>query len=230
MKELSELTEVSSGTIRYYIKQGLLPEPYKPHKNMAYYDRSYVEKIKLIKDLQENHYLPLHVIKMMLEETGYDEAGAQNWLRQVDTGTWFETKIENNGADTMTRDELIAFAGVTAEDFDAAVGYNMIIPNAKGLFDKENITTTLLATQFRNIGLTEDKGFNVDFLALHYNLLEFLVKKEVDFFVRNILDHEMNSEEVHHIAEKALEIIYKVTPIMHRQFLKRFISEIQSEE
>ena len=59
MKELSELTEVSSGTIRYYIKQGLLPEPYKPHKNMAYYDHSYVEKIKLIKDLQENHYLPL---------------------------------------------------------------------------------------------------------------------------------------------------------------------------
>ena len=167
---------------------------------------------------------------MMLEETGYDEAGAKNWLRQVDTGSWFEVKIENNGADTMTRDELLAFADIKADDFDAAVGYNMIIPDGDGLFDKENIATTLLATQFRKIGLTEDKGFNVDFLALHYNLLEFLVKKEVDFFVRNILDHDMSSEEVHHIAEKALEIIYKVTPIMHRQFLKKFLNEIESDE
>ncbi len=67
MKELEELTGVSRETIRYYIREGLLPEPERPGRNVAWYDESFVERIDLIKDLQRRSYMPLRMIKAVLE-------------------------------------------------------------------------------------------------------------------------------------------------------------------
>lgn len=226
MKELCEQTDVTSGTIRYYIKQGLLPEPKRPHRNMAYYEADYVDKIRLIKELQEKHYLPLNVIRMVLEEKGYDENGATNWLRSVNIESWFETKIENSASQNISRDELIEITGLSASDIDAAVSYNMLIPDENGLFDEENIRIALLTSKYREMGLTSERGFNIDFLAIHYNLLEFVVKKEVDIFTRNILDYNLTSDEVLDISEKSLEILYKLSPIIHRKLLQKLLQEM----
>ena len=57
------MTGVPPGTIRYYINEELLPKPLKTHRNMAYYDQSYVGRIKLIRELQEKRYLPLSIIR-----------------------------------------------------------------------------------------------------------------------------------------------------------------------
>ena len=68
MKELSEASGVSAGTIKHYLREGLLPEPVKTSRNMAYYPPEFVERIRLIKQLQEERFLPLRVIKSMLDE------------------------------------------------------------------------------------------------------------------------------------------------------------------
>ena len=57
--ELSEITGVPKDSIRYYVKEGLLPRPRKTSRNMAYYDyATFVPRIKLIKELQERRFLP----------------------------------------------------------------------------------------------------------------------------------------------------------------------------
>src|SRR5207302_6954124 len=71
MSELSERTGVSAGTIRYYLREGLLGEGediVRTSRNMAYYPAEYVERIMLIKRLQRQRYMPLRVIKDALEE------------------------------------------------------------------------------------------------------------------------------------------------------------------
>ena len=68
MKELAEASGVSAGTIKHYLREGLLPEPVKTSRNMAYYPPDFVERIKLIKQLQEERFMPLRVIKSMLDE------------------------------------------------------------------------------------------------------------------------------------------------------------------
>lgn len=67
IKELVQRTQISKETIHYYIREGLLPKPRKRCKNMADYDESYIEKIRRIKELQYNHFLPLAVIKEILK-------------------------------------------------------------------------------------------------------------------------------------------------------------------
>ena len=71
MKELAEASGVSAGTIKHYLREGLLGdgrEVVKTSRNMAYYPPEFVERIKLIKQLQEERFMPLAVIKSMLDE------------------------------------------------------------------------------------------------------------------------------------------------------------------
>lgn len=66
ISELAKKAGVSVPTIKFYINQGLLPRPVKTGRTMAYYDESYVKRIAVIKKLQRERYLPLEVIKRMM--------------------------------------------------------------------------------------------------------------------------------------------------------------------
>ena len=66
MSELAERSGVSAGTIKHYLREGLLGEGdeiVRTSRNMAYYPPEYVERIRLIKRLQEDRFMPLRVIK-----------------------------------------------------------------------------------------------------------------------------------------------------------------------
>src|SRR5947207_8655449 len=67
ISELSERSGVPVATIHHYLREGLLPEPVKTSRNMAYYPPEFVERIKLIKQLQEERFMPLRVIRELLE-------------------------------------------------------------------------------------------------------------------------------------------------------------------
>ena len=70
MGELAERSGVSAGTIKHYLREGLLGEGdeiVRTSRNMAYYPPDYVDRIQLIKRLQEDRFMPLRVIRGMME-------------------------------------------------------------------------------------------------------------------------------------------------------------------
>src|SRR5687767_1412769 len=66
--ELARRSGTSKETIHFYLREGLLKKPKKTSRNMAYYDESHVEQLKLIKRLRTESYLPLNVIKKVSKE------------------------------------------------------------------------------------------------------------------------------------------------------------------
>ncbi len=68
--------------------KGLLRKPKKTSRNMAYYDESHIEQLKLIKRLRTESYLPLHVIKKVLKEgkLGTSARAARSRGRAVRSG------------------------------------------------------------------------------------------------------------------------------------------------
>ncbi|MEJ7893601.1 MAG: MerR family transcriptional regulator [Solirubrobacteraceae bacterium] len=68
MAELAERSGVSAGTIKHYLREGLLPEPMRTSRNMAYYPPDFVERIRLIKRLQEERFMPLKRIRDVMRE------------------------------------------------------------------------------------------------------------------------------------------------------------------
>ena len=75
ISELAERAEVPVATVRHYLREGLLPEPVKTSRNMAYYPPEFVERIRLIKRLQEERFMPLKVIRdaLLAERTPASE-------------------------------------------------------------------------------------------------------------------------------------------------------------
>src|SRR5215207_4865536 len=67
ISELAERADVPVATVRHYLREGLLPEPVKTSRNMAYYPPEFVDRIRLIKQLQEERFMPLRVIRGLLE-------------------------------------------------------------------------------------------------------------------------------------------------------------------
>ena len=62
MSELAERSGVSAGTIKHYLREGLLGDDegiVRTSRNMAWYPPEYVDRIRLIKRLQEERFLPL---------------------------------------------------------------------------------------------------------------------------------------------------------------------------
>lgn len=77
--ELSKLSGVSVQTIRFYVTQGLLPDPVKTARNMGWYSDVHVRLLCLVQKLQHERFLPLKTIRTLvqanegLEFTGDDE-------------------------------------------------------------------------------------------------------------------------------------------------------------
>ena len=69
MKDLSEMTGLPRQAIHFYIQQGLVPEGKKTGRNMAWYGDVHVARIKLVKQLQNERFLPLRAIRAVLGET-----------------------------------------------------------------------------------------------------------------------------------------------------------------
>ena len=69
MSELAERSGVSAGTIKHYLREGLLgseDEVVRTSRNMAYYPPEFVERVRLIKRLQEERFMPLRVIRELI--------------------------------------------------------------------------------------------------------------------------------------------------------------------
>ncbi|APR80336.1 putative transcriptional regulator, MerR family protein [Minicystis rosea] len=67
MAELASRSGVARETIHFYLREGLLPRPAKGGRTVAYYGEEHLERLKLIRHLREDKYLPIAVIRRLLE-------------------------------------------------------------------------------------------------------------------------------------------------------------------
>ncbi len=63
--DLAHRAGVPTRTIRYYTQQGLL-EPPELRGRVGFYDDTHLDRLRLIKELQEKRFLPLSVIRSVI--------------------------------------------------------------------------------------------------------------------------------------------------------------------
>lgn len=67
MAELAMRSGVARETIHFYLREGLLPRPQKMGRTVAYYDEGHLERLRTIRRLREEKYLPIAVIRRLLD-------------------------------------------------------------------------------------------------------------------------------------------------------------------
>jgi DNA-binding transcriptional MerR regulator len=172
MSELAEASGVPAPTIKHYLREGLLPEPVKTSRNMAYYPPEFVDRIKLIKRLQEERYLPLKAIKTVLEE---DPERAQAMLELGDQ--ILERALAGERARTSAA-EVRKRYGVPKEVLDRLAELEVLTPTSRG-YGEIDVAIVEAISRFRAGGYDERIGFTVYDTLRYKRALEELVKEEV---------------------------------------------------
>jgi DNA-binding transcriptional MerR regulator len=226
MQELTQATGVSGGTIRYYVQKGILPKPLKTHRNMAYYDEGYIERIRAIKELQKKRYLPLNIIKMITGSSDLSIDAEQKQILKEMEKPLFGDSLLNGTVRPMSREELSAHTGLEPEKIKALESMGMIEADAEGAFDQECIRLSEIVAEISAIGLTEELEFQVEHLQIHLDLMEFLARKEIEIFTKRIARKGMGAQQIHRLAQDAINTLNKIIPILHRRMVRRITEEL----
>jgi len=218
MQELSKQTGVPPGTIRYYINEGLLPKPIKTHRNMAYYDTSYVGRIKLIKELQEKRYLPLSIIKQMLEQS---ESSMET--EEIKTLLDLQGKLFKNISNLPefhppTLKELSARAGASPEFLEEMEGAGIISRGEDGRFDEDSVRIVDILAKLRDAGYTEEAGFGANHILMYKEMIEVLARQEVRSFSKAVTG-KMSSEEMTEMAETGIDLLNSFIAILRKKLI-----------
>jgi DNA-binding transcriptional MerR regulator len=73
MAELARRSGVTRETIHFYLREGLLPRPEKGGLTVAFYGEEHLERLRIIRRLREEKYLPIAVIRRLLQSPGAAE-------------------------------------------------------------------------------------------------------------------------------------------------------------
>lgn len=171
MSELASAAGVSAQTIHFYLREGLLPPPVRTAPNMAYYGPEYVEDIRLIKELQEKRYLPLSVIRHILEakRRGKDVGQLQDMLLSLEAT--FRPLGPEEEMEPVSAVQLIAMAGLALGDVEALERMGLLAPTGTA---EEKRYDGLDVRVARSIKKLLDLGLNSSDLAFYTRYVDAL--------------------------------------------------------
>ena len=166
MGELVRRTGVQKETIRFYINKGLLPRPLKTGRNMAYYDESYVDRIKLIKELQLKRFLPLNVIKeIILQNSGKLSESELDVIKRGGGGLVELDRLRHE-YEPLTLTELSERSDLSKEEILEMERCEMIssekIQEGEKIYKDTDIRIVDAFSRVRKGGLTAEAGFSVE--------------------------------------------------------------------
>jgi DNA-binding transcriptional MerR regulator len=211
MGELAEASGVSAGTIKHYLREGLLPEPVKTSRNMSWYPPEFVERIRLIKQLQEERFMPLKAIKSVLDE----DPGRARALVELEDRI-LDRALSTEQARTSAAEVKRSY-DMPAEVLDRLEQIGILTPNSRG-YSQLDVQVIEAISRFRAGGYDEQIGFTVYDTLRYKRALEELVKEEVQVVLERLAG-ELEPDRVVDLMETGSEPLRDFIAALHSKLL-----------
>jgi len=233
--DLAQRAGVPTRTIRYYTQQSLLPSP-TLRGRVGYYDESHLDRLRLIKELQEKRYLPLSVIRSIVR---HFESGADLETMLAPLDKVFQPRWDASERSELTRTELAREAGVEASVVDAAENMGFLFPTGRGRerrYTADDVHILAVASEWLQLGIPVKLG------RLYRDSLEEIARMQVQAFREAVVEplarENIGPDEA---RERLLEgyrsmgrVFEQLVSMLHRKVLqasveKHFAAEADAE-
>jgi DNA-binding transcriptional MerR regulator len=211
MGELAEASGVSAATIKHYLREGLLPEGVKTSRNMAYYPAEFVDRIRTIKQLQEERYMPLRVIKDLLDEDP-DRAKAL-----IELGDKLLEHALAGESGRVSAVEVRHRYAVPQDVLDRLAELEVLTPDDDG-YSPSDVLIVEAISRFRAGGYDERIGFTVYDTLRYKKALGELVSEEVNVLMERLAG-EMDPDEAMALIEAGNQPLNDLLAAMHTKAL-----------
>jgi DNA-binding transcriptional MerR regulator len=227
MKDLCELTGLSRQAIHFYIQEGLLPEGQKTGRNMAWYGPEHVERLSLIRRLQEERFLPLKAIRAMLDDETADLAASQRSLL-LEVRSRLPPRLGGEDAPpSIDLADAIARHGVTAAEAEQLIdagllpvreidGRRVMAVSAQWILDAW--------AQLRDLGFSAANGFSPADLAVYEEAASTLVRREAAMVAARLT--HLPPDQLATLLEKALPLVHSAFVQFHTAAMRTFFAAI----
>jgi DNA-binding transcriptional MerR regulator len=229
--DLAQRAGVPTRTIRYYTQQGLLHSPMLRGR-VGYYNERHLDRLRLIKELQEKRYLPLSVIRSVIR---HFESGANLETVLAPLDMVFRPRWDAGERREISRSDLALQAGVEQKVVDAAEEMGFLFPVRSGRdrrYTLDDVHMLGVAKQWLELGLPHSLG------RLYRDSLEEISRLQVRAFNESVIaplaaQNLSPAEARERILEgfRAMAQVFdQLVGLLHRKVLQKAVEAAADEE
>jgi len=215
--ELSRITGFSRQTIHYYMREGLLHAPTKTRPNVAYYDQSHVDRLKLVRELKEGRRLKIAEIKEVVDREDTGQNGK----------TLVELLSHETGANKrFSEGEFSSQSGLDAAEVPLLAEAGLLVPREDRTYGEIDLE---MAKAFRDMKRT---GVPVEYAAKlmlpYVEMLRHTSREEIRHFL-DIPLVEADKESMSTTYRRMEPCLEKILLLSRRRALGREMKEAVGE-
>lgn len=231
MKDLCDATGLPRQAIHFYIQQGLLPPGSKTGRNMAYYGEEHIQRLKLIKKLQHERFLPLKAIRALLDDQEAQFSQVQRSLllevrQRFTTSLLARPDVPELAVDG---DEACTRHGIERADLDRMIEIGILgartDESGRTLIAHDDVWILAAWSEIQKLGYAKDLGFGVDDILVLMEVVQELFNREA-LLLASRMDR-LPPERAAEMIERALPIIHSFLTGFHTAKIRNFFASIE---
>ena len=230
MKELEARSGVGREAIRFYIREGMLPEPERPKRNVAFYSEEHVRRLQTIRKLREERFLPLSVIKSLITSSEFDALAAREALPGLEhvlpalvygvaaADSPLDEVAATHGFEIRELEELHAIGAVEIRDSDG-----------RKWLDSRDVAIVKIYAEMRAAGFTPERGYQVEDLKRYVEFAEWLARDEVKHFFSSFADLT-DARTAAELGARGIVLANDLITRLHTRAIVRTVTRLQPTE
>jgi DNA-binding transcriptional MerR regulator len=179
---------------------------------MAYYPVDYVDRLQLIKRLQEDRFMPLRVIRQLLDD---DPERMAQMIELEDR--ILERAFQASEIGRVSRTRVQEAYDLPPEVLDRLEEIEILTPTKRG-YDKDDIEIIVAMSRFRKGGYEERIGFTVYDTLRYRKALIPLVEEEVEI-LRDRLAGKVDPDRAVELIRSGAEPLRDLIGALHSKLL-----------
>jgi DNA-binding transcriptional MerR regulator len=228
MKDLSKLTGLPRQVIHFYIQQGLVPEGRKTGRNMAWYGDEHVARIRLVRRLQNERFLPLKAIRAVVGEAEHPFTPEQTRLL-VELKEHVAGILGKAAAGYVDAREVLARTGVTESDLRQMIALGLVAaiePPKRGALRIASDDVWILESwgELRALGFSRELGYTPEDMAV----IEDAIQRIFDYEQATMTSRmeKVPPERLGVMLERALPILNTYLVRSHERKVRMFFAQV----
>ena len=216
-------TGVPKETIHFYIREGLLRKPRKSGTNVADYTENHIKQIRLIKDLRDNYYFPIPLIRKVIRKIKKQPLNDRAFFELH--SKYFRPADRLLTGEIIGRDAFQAATGLGRKWILNAEEWGLIQPkmrDGEAVYSLDDVAIGKLMVDMDRIGFGPKDGHDPQDLKYIADFVkQFVVNSFKKYYQTNL--EKLSSVDFYQKADQFHEVISLFFYHLYRKFAREAI-------
>jgi DNA-binding transcriptional MerR regulator len=227
MADLCRLTGMPRQSVHFYINEGLVPPGRKTGRNSARYGDVHVERIRIVRQLQDERFMPLKAIRAVLD--GRDDAftpAQRGFMVDIKRRLSSTLAKPRDGKRRVDARALLSRHGLDERDLDDLVRSRVVEvetgPRDSLRVSSEDAWVFEMLGNVRRAGFAHDLGFDDVLLRVYERAVASLVEREWRAVSRRL--ESLPPDRVAAMLETAMPLVHEFFARYHAKKVRDFFT------